>query len=367
MPITFDKTVCTTAFMNPLKGWDHDEQMLELRRDPLLGHMSVYSKAIEAKREIMFPPRDEGYIKERAEATKASCFLCDGRWSHATPRYPEAFIEGGRIVRPGIVLFPNLFPILPYHAVIMLGEQHFRSLDDFPPPLLEEAFTVSQEFLRHIPSGDENATYVTINANYLPPAGSSVFHPHLQILGSPRPSTQHERILRASEEYFAREGRSFWDELIEAELQKGERYIMQCGRSHWITAFSPLGTNEVLGIFPGPRSFREWDNDDLRALAYGVSTTLHFYHQLGFSTFNFSLFLPPGTTPSPAHAALIRLVCRQNVAPHYRTDDYYFQKYTLSLHDVFRSFQKLMENEIIAILPEEMAAHLRAMIASRDE
>ncbi|MEJ5299978.1 MAG: hypothetical protein WHS38_03220 [Thermodesulforhabdaceae bacterium] len=335
-------------FRNPLKNWELDEQMLEFRKDPLLGHVSVFSPAIQGKKDILFPAPDPSYVQSIADATRPSCFLCDGKWEKMTPKYPEDLISGGRLRKGEVVLFPNLFPTSSYHAVIMLGVDHYRSLDNFPEDLLSDAFSVSLEFVRTVFRKDPQMVYATINANYLPPAGSSVFHPHVQILISPVPSTHQERVLQASRRYYDQNGRSYWKDLVEVESEKNERYVMKLGESHWIMAFSPIGTNEILGIFPEKGNILKWEEDDVAALSRGVSLSLKFYYSLGFSTFNFSLFGSPLGDDSPYYGAFIRLVCRQNFVPHYRTDDYYLQK--------------LMENEIISTTPEELAKSFREMV-----
>lgn len=349
MAIEFWMYRSVAPFINPLKNWQLDEQPLEFRRDPLLGHVSVFSPAIQGKRDILFPAPDPSFVQSVADATRPSCFLCDGKWEKMTPKYPDELIPGGRLRKGEVVLFPNLFPTSSYHAVIMLGNSHYRTLDDFPEDLLGDAFDVSLEFIRTVFEKNRQMVYATVNANYLPPAGSSVFHPHVQILMAPVPSTHHEKVLRASRRYYEEHGSSYWRDLVDTEYRKGDRYVMNIGSSHWIMAFSPVGTNEVLGIFPDKGNIVKWDQDDVMALAKGASLVLKFYHQQGFSTFNFSLFSAPLGDDSICYAAFVRFVCRQNFVPNYRTDDYYLQK--------------LMENEIIASTPEELAGSFREMVS----
>lgn len=351
MALEFWRYKTVAPFINPLKGWKLDEQILEFRKDPLLGHVSVFSPAIQGKRDILYPTPDASYVQSIAEATRASCFLCDGKWEKMTPKYPDDLIAGGRIRKGEVVLFPNLFPTSSYHAVIMLGEAHYRDLDSFPEALLKDAFSVAIEFIKIVFHKDSQMCFATINANYLPPAGSSVFHPHIQILMSPVPSTHHGRALEASRRYYEQNGTSYWMDLVEAERKEGQRYIMNIGESHWIMAFSPVGANEVIGVFPEKGNLLDWSDGNIHSLAQGVSFVLKFYQLIGFSTFNFSLFGSPLGDSSPCYGAFIRLVCRQNFVPHYRTDDYYLQK--------------LMENEIIATPPEELARTFRDMLDKR--
>ncbi len=349
MAVEFKRFNCKASFINPLKNWALDEQTLELRIDPLLGHVSLYSSSIEDKKEIMFHKLDESFILSVAEATKPNCFLCDGKWEKTTPKYPKDLIKEGRLIRGEVVLFPNLFPIASYHGVIMLGNEHYRSLDNFPEDLLGDAFYVAVEFIKIISSKDKDCRYFTVNANYLPPAGSSVFHPHVQVLGSSVPSTHHERLLEASRQYFEKTKISFWDDLIATEKALGERYIGEFFGSHWIASYSPVGTNEIMGIFPQKGDLSKWEDNEIKALAKGVSLTLKLYKNLEFSTFNFSLFSGTVNNCFPWESSVVRIICRQNFSPNYRTDDYYFQK--------------LMGNEIISTRPEELAKMFRELMA----
>ena len=344
--ISFKTWQQTARFHNPLKGGQWDEQELEVRLDPLLGHQSLFNGALEGKGSILFPDTDDGYLRQRAEETKGSCFLCEDRWRQTTPRYGEDLLpDEGRLVRGGIVLFPNLFPLAAYHAVIRLGDQHFRTLDDFPLSLLEDAFSVSIEFIRRCYQADPKTIYFTINANYLFPAGASVLHPHLQILGSPFPGTHHQLLLEKSREYFKKERSCYWSDLVEAEEQGEARYLGSMATSRWITAFSPMGSNEVNAIWPESSHFLQWGEADIRGMAEGLSRVLRAYHEMKLSTFNFSCFSGPLDEAGSEFRCMLRLVNRQNAAPHYRTDDYYFQK--------------LLKNEIIVKRPEHLAAFVR--------
>jgi UDPglucose--hexose-1-phosphate uridylyltransferase len=343
--ISFENRQQTARFHNPLNAGQMDAQRIEVRFDPLTGHQSIFNAALEDKTQTLFPATDEAYLLERAEASKAQCYLCGNRWRQLTPRYDEDLIPGGRIERGEIVLFPNLFPLAAYHAVVMVGNRHFRLLNDFPTELLQEALTVSLEFIRRCHRADPHMLYFTINANYLFPAGASAFHPHLQILGSPFPGTHQQLLLERSQAYYEEKHSCYWLDLIETEEQLGQRTLGELQGSRWLTAFSPVGSNEVNAVWPGSSHFLEWGEEELDGMAEGLSGIFHGYYDLGLSTFNFSCFSGPLDRTSPEFRCMLRIINRQNVSPHYRTDDYYFQK--------------LLKNEIIIRRPEKLAEFLR--------
>lgn len=343
--INFSRWHQEAPFHNPLKGGQLDIQDIEVRVDPLTAHQSIFNSALEDKVSILFPDTDRSYAAQRAEETLKTCFLCNGRWKETTPRYPEDLLPGGRLVRGEAVLFPNLFPLSAVHAVVMVGNQHFRELNDFSPALLQDALSASIEFIQKYHTANPAIAHFTINANYLPPAGASVVHPHLQILGSPLPGTHQQLLLDKSRDYLDRNGSCYWVDLTETEWEDSSRKIAEMGPSRWMTAFSPVGVNEVNAVWTERENFLQWTDEDVRGMAEGLSRSLRAYHDLGCSTFNFSCFSGPLGRSAPEFRCMLRLINRQNLTPHHRTDDYYFQK--------------LLRNEIIVRRPESLATLLR--------
>ena len=343
--IHFERWQQVARFHNPLKAGELDEQEIEVRLDPLTDHQSIFNSALADKTSILFPPTDKEYLEKRAEETKAQCFLCDGKWRQMTPRYSGKVLPEGRLIKNDVVLFPNLFPLAAYHAVVMLGNRHYLHLNDFAASMLKDAFVVSLEFIRRCHECDPDAVHFTINANYLFPAGSSVLHPHLQVLGAPFPGTRERELLEKSRRYFEQHGTCYWLDLAATEKRLQERWLGELEGSSWFTAYAPMGVNEVNAITPSARHFLEWSDAEINGIAEGIARTLTAYFGLGFSTFNFSCFSAPINGEGPEFCSFLRLINRQNAVPHYRADDYYFQK--------------LLGNEIIIYTPEHLAAVIR--------
>jgi galactose-1-phosphate uridylyltransferase len=333
------------AFHSPLHDMELVRQALELRFDPLTGRQSIYNSALADKAAAAFPETDFDYLQHRAEATRERCFLCSQDWKKHTPTYPEALIPTGILERGQAALFPNLFPVAPFHSLIRVGDKHLRTLDDFPIDLLADAFSVALEFVLACHAYDPGMRYATMNANYQLPAGASLMHPHFQILGSSEASTHHAQLLEKSAEYRARNGGSYWLDLVEEEKDRGERWIGQINQSCWMTSFAPMGQNEVLAVWPWRQSFLDWSEQDVWDLAAGLSHVLRVWHQMRLSSFNFSCFSAPLGEDSPHFCSVLRMVTRQNVIPDHRTDDYFLQK--------------LMRNELILNRPEKLAQWMR--------
>lgn len=343
--IEFEKHLQTSTFHSPLKGGKLDVQELEIRKDPLTGRRSVFNPNLEDKVAVFFGATDTALIEKLSSQSEPRCFLCGERWKQSTPEYPENLVPGGRVEVGESVLFPNLFPISQVHAVIRVGSKHYLPLQDFTAPLIAEAFGTCRKFVEFLSRANRIARFMTINGNYLGPAGASILHPHFQMLGSDIPFTHLQELLLSSSAYLRQHDSCYWTDLVEKEQELGLRFVKKTGAVSWVTGFSPQGTNEVMGILPGRRNILEMDTLDYRDLAEGLSAVLKGYGGMGISTFNFSLYSGPLDARDESFRCFIRVISRQNVYENYRTDDYFLQK--------------LLRNEIILKTPEDLAAVLR--------
>lgn len=211
--------------------------------------------------------------------------------------------------------------------------------------MLTDGLNAAQQFLLAVRKKDSSVTFATVNANYLQPAGASLVHPHLQMLITPMPYSYHSRMLSAARTYQAMNGSSYFDDLAGTEKKSGSRYIARRGNWHWIAAFSPMGSNEIMAIHCGESNFGILTEDDLRDLSYGITRVLYLYERLGHLCFNFSLFSVLTDTPADGFRCLLKIVSRQNLYPNYRNDDYFLQK--------------MLQSELIFNLPEELADWMR--------
>ncbi|MBP8644822.1 MAG: hypothetical protein KBH99_01710 [Syntrophobacteraceae bacterium] len=348
--IRFHKHFQKSSFLNPLMGGKLDTQKLEIRRDPLTGRQSVFNPSLEDKAAFFFGASDRVLMERLARESESTCFLCEDRWKRTTPTYPDKTVPGGRVVVGESVLFPNLFPISQVHAVLRVGSRHYLPLEDFSPRLIEEAFRAAREFVEHLFRSEETVSFLTLNGNHLAPAGASIFHPHFQVLGSDVPFTHVEELLALGTEYRRKHGTGYWADLVEKEFELGARFIAGTGSVHWITSFSPQGTNEVLGILAGKRDFLEMERQDFSDLAQGLSAVLRGYASLGISTFNFTLYSGPLGAGEDVFPCFLRIISRQNFYENYRTDDYFLQK--------------LLRNELILVTPEKLASIMRKSFES---
>ncbi len=343
--IRFDEHIQLSSFHNPLMEGKFETQEIHIRKDPLTGRLSIFNPCLVCKKAAFFGETDPALIGRLARESEPNCFICGERWRKTTPRYPEEMVPGGRVQAGEAILFPNLFPVSQVHAVIRVGSKHHLPIQGFSPQVIEEAFQAYREFDHRIHRANPTAKFMTLNANYLLPSGASIFHPHFQVLGSDVPFSHLSELLTLSKDHFQKYGTCYWMDLVEAEQKLGVRFVVQSGSVSWLTAFSPQGANEVLGILNVRREMLEMEESDISDLARGLSAVLRGYASMGFSTFNFSLYSGPLAAGDESFRCFLRVISRQNIYENYRTDDYFLQK--------------LLRNELILTTPEELATILR--------
>lgn len=342
--IVFERHRSRARLLSPLRDYEEVVSETELRVDPLTGRVAIIGLNLAGKRSVLYSETDEELLQELAETSRGRCFFCPERVELTTPRYPDDVLPGtdGRLRRGGSVLFPNLFPLTDYHAVVVLGREHFLRLDRFEPALLAEGLSLALELVRAVASRADAPPHWTVCCNYLPPGGASIVHPHLQVLGSALPMATPALQLERARAHRQKHGTCYFDDLVRAEEELGERFIGRQGPVSWLTAFAPRGNNEVLGICEEATDLTELSDAHVAGLAAGLSRGLAAYYQLKMSTFNFAIYSAPMGGGHDEHRVHASLVSRQSVVENYRCDDYFLQK--------------MLGAEILVDTPEAIAA-----------
>lgn len=332
------------TILNPSRDFAEDIHTIEVRKDPLLGDTSVYNPFLRDKAKLFFSECDPEVVGKLIEESGTSCFLCGEGIMKNTPAYPPGLIRDGRIQSGEAVLFPNLFSIAQYHAVISLSKAHFLKLEEFTPALLSDGLVLAQKFLTAVYDYDHSVPFAAVCCNYLFPAGASLVHPHMQILVTPVAYTYQGRLIDACGDYYRDKGSIYHVDLLEEEKAAGTRYIGQTGQWHWLAAFSPTGNNEVIAVHQGESDFGCLTKEDIGDLGYGISRVLAFYGSLGHLSFNYALYSVKNSCAEGVRC-LLKIINRQNLYTNYRNDDYFLQK--------------LLQSELIITPPEELALLIR--------
>jgi len=343
--IQFQSDKFQSKFLSPLKEFQEDIHEIEHRLDPLTNTRSIIGSSMRDKAQMIHGTTDYERINKIAQESKVNCFMCPEKVLSMTPKYTPDLLPHGRISKGEATLFPNLFPLSEFHAVCAFTHAHYLNLSDFTPELLANGIQICLEFIIQVAKTQESAKYMTINSNYLFPAGASVIHPHIQVMGGEIPYTFQSLLLTQSQRYFEENNSIYWHDLVTTEKELGARYIGRTGNIEWITSFSPMGSNEVQGILLNKHNFLELTQEDVKALGEGLSKILSFYGEQKYSTFNFSIYSGPLDDSAESFWCSIRIITRANVYENYRTDDYFLQK--------------LLGTEILITPPEELAGQIQ--------
>ena len=257
------------------------------------------------------------------------CPFCPERVFSATPVFPD----GQRILKGESVTFPNMYPFGQGHVVTVVTRDH--SAGTFSRQQLADALGGQVEALRRYEG------YPSINMNYLPSAGASIVHPHMQGLCDIRPSRAMGMYLSAGRKFRRDHGRNYWEALREEEASS-PRYLF--GREIlWSAHPVPIGEREIRGILP-VHSLDEVDSY-LDLLARGILEVLAFYRAMGTLAFNMSVFFDkPGGDPD--FSAFCSLISRINPNPSSMSDSAFMER--------------LHYEPVIMTLPEEMGALYRS-------
>ncbi|HAM50482.1 MAG TPA: hypothetical protein DCP92_07205 [Nitrospiraceae bacterium] len=348
--ITFESIESEVRFHNPLRDFAEDLHRLEIRKDPLLGDVSVHNPYLKDKAKAFFGECDPDLVKRLIEESEKTCFFCGEKVEKSTPRFTSEFLAEGRLRVGEAVLFPNLFSLATHHPVICLCKAHFLKLSEFQPDLMANGFAAAQKFLKIVYERDASAAFTAVTGNYLFPAGASLVHPHFQMIITPVPYSYHARLLDAVDAYYRKNASPYFLDLVQEE-KTGPRYVTRKGRWHWLAPFSPIGNNEVMAINEAEADFGDLTLPDLKDLCYGISKVLAFYETLGHLSFNFAVYSVKRDRSPESFRCLIKIISRQNLYPNYRNDDYFLQK--------------LLQAELIIMPPEDLAARLKAFFLTR--
>ena len=303
--------------MNPLKGFALDEIPLEIRFDPLTGHTGrVFDLPYTPP-----PPPDTDELVRRSR--EMFCPFCPEVLHTSTPLFPEELMAEGRISEGGATLIPNLLPLDTYAAVSVIAPDHYIPMEDLDAPVMFDAFRAAVRFIRRVCEVDRDVEFCYINWNYMPPAGSSLVHPHIQVNCGGVPTNLHRAQLEGSRKYRDTHGTLFWDDFIEAETQRGERVIGEKGNTFWAMSYVPQSfLPDVWCIFRDHGSLHRVPERGLEPFVEGVARILRYFAMEGIPGFNMALF----SVRNEDHFRINGKVCpRLLTRPIGNSDQTYFQ------------------------------------------
>lgn len=281
----FESIKKETFMLNPQKEMARRNIPSEIRVDPLTGRTARICHFMELKWE---KPDFDALVS----GTETWCPFCEEKVLTVTPCFPAELIPEGRLQKADMVIFPNIAPYDSIGAVATFGSRHYIPMTDFTVDHMAAAFGFAIDFFRRIDAaGHPESVYHIVNWNYMPPAGSSLIHPHLQVFSTSTAPNLMRQEIDASREYRDRHRTAYWDDLVAAERATGDRYLGQIGRTHWMTAFAPMGVaGDVLAVVEDACCTLDLTTEDLSDLASGLSILMVEYDKMGIYSFNMNFF-----------------------------------------------------------------------------
>lgn len=273
-----------TVMLNPTQDMAEQRIDSEVRFDPLTGRTARICHFMKLKWE---KPDIDALIA----GTESWCPFCPDKVLKVTPCFPKDIAPEGRLRKDDMMIFPNIAPYDSIGAVATFG-RHYIPMIEFTPELIASAFGFALDFFRRVErSGHPEAVYHIINWNYMPPAGSSLIHPHLQVFSTSSAPNLMRQEIEASKDYFRDHGTRFWDDLVQVEQASRQRYLGKIGRSHWMTAFAPMGVaGDVLAVVEDVCCTLDLTEQDLMDLGRGISKAIAEYDKMGIYSFNMNFF-----------------------------------------------------------------------------
>jgi len=262
------------------------------------------------------------------QGDSSGCPFCPENVFTVTP----TFSDKRRVVRGESVTFPNLFPFAEWHTVTVMTRQHM--VLEFSLQQISDALSAQVETLQRFEG------YPSINWNFLPSAGASLIHPHMQALADRRPSAITERYLNASMRYRKDHNESYWDG-VQRQEKDSERYLFG-DEIFWYAHPVPLGEKEIRGILP-ISSIGELENYVDR-LAKDMLTVISLYRKLGTYAFNMSFFFDK-TGEDHGFSAFCTFISRINPNPQSTSDSAFMERLHLE--------------PVILTLPEDLGKYFR--------
>lgn len=325
------KILKKAAFLDPFNGFNPGGRECEIRTDPLTGRNS---------RILFFPLRELPAAEYEQILAKDTgfCPFCPENIEKITPKFHPELFGTERYRRGEAVCFPNAFPYDENGAVTVITSEHFVGIDGFTDELLLNAFTCCVDFLKDVLLKQPEAVFQSINWNFLPLAGSSIIHPHLQVTSSSIPTNYCSDILKTS----GASGSNIFTTLVDHEKNADERFITDDGYFAWLVAFAPQGIFDVMAIGKNYFEPGELNGPGLLALVKGILKILKFIASMKMISFNLSLFFVKGERGFIPH---LRMCPRTNIPP-------------LDTSEI--NYMKMIHNEPMSTMkPEYIAAELK--------
>jgi UDPglucose--hexose-1-phosphate uridylyltransferase len=166
-----------TVMLNPQKDMAERRISSEIRIDPLTGRTARICHFMK----LQWQKTDFDAL---VAGTDAWCPFCEERVLEVTPSYPKDLTPEGSMKKTTWCLSEHR-PLRQHRGRGDVRRPLFYSHDGVRAGAHGRRIRFSQDFFKRIEStGHPESVYHIINRNYMPPAGSSLIHLHLQVFST---------------------------------------------------------------------------------------------------------------------------------------------------------------------------------------
>lgn len=224
----------------------------------------------------------------------------------------SGFSDGTWIESGESVTFPNLYPFADRHTVTVITEAHM--VESFSPRQLSDALIGSAKSLMDHPG------YPSIHWNFLPSAGASMLHPHMQGMADNRPVSLCADYLLASAQTASGD---YW-KCVREEEEDGPRHLFG-DEIFWYASPVPIGECEIRGILPIRTLEDIFTMTD--TLGRDIRRVIDLYRSFGLYAFNMGIFFQKnGHFAHDGMCAFCTMIARINPNPKSISDSAFMER-----------------------------------------
>ncbi len=296
------------------------KNVLVFREDKVTGNKSIINHA-RALRPHSIQQHSQLEIAKEIKRTEKTCVFCKYEEHNIPLASKEKRYEKGEAV-----IFQNLYPFAEKHYVGIITKKHF--VNKFKVKHFYDVFLAFQELIEN----DVRKEYFYINMNFLPPAGASIVHPHVQAFAFAKPTPKHQRIIEGMKKH----GKEKW---LKEHATKGLQ-IFKGNLFEVFAVFAPSLNSEIAFISYENKRLKDLNDKELKEISKIITKTINYYlHINPFNAFNFAIY------EHKQHGILGFIGLRKPLTKYYSSDRGFLENY----HGM----------QVISVYPENIAKELK--------
>jgi UDPglucose--hexose-1-phosphate uridylyltransferase len=217
----------------------------------------------------------------------------DGWWVRVVPnKFPALAIEGD-LDRSGVGMYDFMNGV-GAHEVIIETPEHDKCIATIPARQAEEVWWAIAQRMMDL-SMDQRFEYVSVFRNHGTTAGTSLEHPHSQLVALPMVPIDVKTEIEGADAYFGYHERCIFCDMIRHEVNFGQRVIVETGE---FIAFEPFAPKFPFETWIVPKKHSQSFTDEAQQMIPGFAKVQQEVLRrmaacLGNPPYNYSLHTAP--------------------------------------------------------------------------